>query len=386
MTIHLKYGGSTAARTMQCPAWHRLAEDVPREQDTSFADEGSLLHNCMEEIYDSDDIENPFEHASLMLKQGREFNGVHLEKDMVHEKLWPAITAVEKLIEDYDLEDWHCEPFVKMDSDMGGSIDMLGLSADFKTAVVADYKFGYNTVAVQGNKQARFYALCALIDDSTASWFDQVERIVLAIIQPNGDGDDLQIEEITLDDIDTFETSYLAAVEQSEEPTAQPKAGKECKYCPALAVCPVKTGEALQAARVSEIMADKLSEYLPIADQVIEWANKVKKMAHEQMELGVPVKGYKLVNKRATRVWTDKAAVEDKIRKAKKIKLEDGFDLKLKSPAQMEKKCKELGVKFEPYQEYISSVSSGTTLALESDKRPAALPVQGLEQLNEINK
>ena len=54
MATHLKFGGSTAARTMGCPAWQRLAEDVPLTLDggsNPAADEGTMLHNCMEEIY-----------------------------------------------------------------------------------------------------------------------------------------------------------------------------------------------------------------------------------------------------------------------------------------------------------------------------------------------
>ena len=73
------------------------------------------------------------------------------------------------------------------------------------------------------------------------------------------------------------------------------------------------------------------------------------------------------------------------MRKAKKIKLEQGFDYKLKSPAQLEKVCKELGVDFKQYDKLISKVTTGTTLALESDKRPASLPIAGLEQLNAMN-
>ena len=124
-----------------------------------------------------------------------------------------------------------------------------------------------------------------------------------------------------------------------------------------------------------------------MAAELEKWIAEVRKLALSQLELGTPIKGYKLVNKRASRVWNDQEAVEAKVRKAKKIKKEDAYDFKLKSVAQLQKVCEQKVVDFDKeYGQYVSSVSSGTTIAKESDKRPAALPVSGLAQLNAINE
>ena len=40
MTIHLPFGGSTAARTLGCPAWHRKSENLPRKPAGAAADDG----------------------------------------------------------------------------------------------------------------------------------------------------------------------------------------------------------------------------------------------------------------------------------------------------------------------------------------------------------
>ena len=52
MTHHFRYGGSTAARTIGCPAWQQLREKAPKRLHGSnpYADEGTMLHNCMEEF------------------------------------------------------------------------------------------------------------------------------------------------------------------------------------------------------------------------------------------------------------------------------------------------------------------------------------------------
>lgn len=395
MAQHLKHGGSVAARTIQCPAWIRLASEVPftlNGKNNAPADEGTMLHNCMEFLY-SDGLEdyNFSDHhklPDLVPHPVGEYNGQKLTQELIDTKLIPAKDALESLFELYELAEWKVEPFVKISDDMGGSIDFIGRSEDNKTVVIVDYKFGYVNVEVVENAQAQFYALAAATDPSTSDWFGpELENIVLAIIQPNGDGDDLQTWKTNLNQIDAFETEYLNAVEKTENPEALANSGPACKFCPAEAICPVKTGEAMRATRVNEITANKLSEYLPMVEELKSWIKSVEKMAHEQLELGAPIKGYKLVAKRATRVWNQPEIVEDKIRKAKKITLEDGFEYKLKSPAQIEKVCKTLGIDYlKQYAPLCSSVSSGTTIAKDSDKRSAVIPFAGLKQLNDMNK
>ena len=382
MLKHRKYGGSTARRTMNCPAWLQLSADVPKHEGKNApADQGTMLHNCMEAVY-SDAEPTPEE----LLKKGQHYNDEHLTQELIDTKLLPAIEAMEDLIETHDIDDYKTEPFVEIADDIGGSIDFIGISTDKKTVVIVDYKFGYVDVPAKDNDQLRFYALAAATDAHTRDWFDEVENIVLAIIQPNDSGNDLETDHITMEQLDAFESDYLTAVEKSEEANPTPVSGAHCKYCPAHAVCPVKTGLAIKASRITEIHTEKLAEYLPMAEELLTWAKEVQKLAHEQLELGTPIKGYKLVQKRATRVWNDIPAVEMKVRKAKKIKIEDGFTFTLKSPAQLEKVAKQLKVPFTQYDKFISAVSSGTTLAKEEDPRPAALPVAGLAQLNSMNE
>jgi len=71
----------------------------------------------------------------------------------------------------------------------------------------------------------------------------------------------------------------------------------------------------------------------------------------------------------------------DKVRKMRKVKIEEATDMKLKSPPQLEKVLKQKDVDFKQFEDYIVSVSSGTTIAPESDKRAALLPAGALEEL-----
>lgn len=387
MAKHVKFGGSTAARTMNCPAWLQLAEGMPQgrvEGSNPAADEGTLLHNCMEaHVMHGESFED-------MLDCGVRYKDQVLTKALIVNKLTPACEALESLESVYDITEFDCEPFVAMphSDEIGGSIDYIGISKDRKTVVIADYKFGYTPVEVRENEQLLFYAMCAQADPTTADLFDQCDQIVIAIIQPTEDPERavMNTQTIPLPALDAFRDKYLSSVKMSDMSVPPRSAGDHCRYCPALTVCPEKNGAALAALRLSPTNLDTLAEAMRMVGELEQWVKAVKTQAHEQLELGQAVDGFKLVHKRATRVWNDTEAVEDKIRKAKKIKLEDGFDVKLKSPAQLEKKCKELGVDFKQYTKYISAVSSGTTLVPESDKRPAVIPVQGLEELNKLNQ
>ena len=386
---HFTLGGSTAARLIACPAWPRLASELPKSDgggSSVFADEGTLLHNCMESIFDDDSKLDDLDYIQEMVDKEVSYAEQTLTQELADEKLIPALNAVYEVMEKYDVADWMVEPLVKYSEDIGGSIDLLMVSEDLKTVVVLDYKFGFHTVDPTHNAQLSFYALCANTDAKTVHYFDKVERLVFAVVQPNDDGDVLATWETDLVWLDRFEDTYLQAVTASEDPEVQPESGSHCKYCPAMAVCPAKTGVAMKAKRINELTTERLAEYLPMAAELEAWIKEVRKLALEQLELGVHIKGYKLVNKRASRVWNDQAAVEAKVRKAKKILIEEGFDFKLKSVAQLEKVCAAKGIKFDKeYGDLVSSVSSGVTIALESDKRPAAIPVTGLEQLNALN-
>ncbi len=392
---HLKFGGSTMGRTLQCPAWHYEASKMPeRNGSSSFADQGTLLHDCMEEYVKTGKT------FTNMLDEGRKYGNEELTQELITTKLKPAVDAVTEICSQklrimsdkifYASPTPHqtlVEPFVELiEGEAGGSIDLLAWSDDGKDVLILDYKFGFNKVSPVENPQALFYALCAAVDPSTAIMLEKAERLHLAIVQPTDNDDEPNYEVWTtpIDTLDDFEMAVYEAVDASNanEGTGH-QAGEYCKYCPAEATCPLKTGVAKNLMLLDNTKLDDLAEILTFADEMERFIKEARKLAHEQLELGQVVEGFKLVNKRASRKWNgqDLEAIREKISKARKLKLEDAYDMKLKSPAQFEKLCKEKSIDFKQYSNYISFVSSGTTLVPDSDKREAAMPVNAIEIL-----
>tara|TARA_R110002126_G_scaffold2114_5_gene12295 strand:+ start:149 stop:1309 length:1161 start_codon:yes stop_codon:yes gene_type:complete len=379
---HLTYGGSTMLRTLNCTAWVSEAAKMPPNDSSSvFADEGTLLHNCMEEIMGVEGLSIP-----QLVEAPAMYGSATLTQELVATKINPAQEAIHELAEEYGFDPYDknsvlVEPFVELIPDeSGGSIDMLAVSDDGKTVLVIDYKFGHNTVSAENNAQLLFYALCADVDPTTADMFKHAEKLVLAIVQPNADGDVLDVWETPIDVLDQFEVDVYGAIKASKENPVH-KAGTWCTYCPAVALCPLKTGVAEASKRLDPTQTANLSQALTMVPEIEAWIKAVNKLAYEQLESGVAIDGFKLVNKRASRVWSREDEIADKIRKMRKVPVSETFTTKIKSPAQMEKLFKEKGVDTSVLSDYITSVSSGTTVAKASDKRPDATPTRALQML-----
>jgi hypothetical protein len=89
------------------------------------------------------------------------------------------------------------------------------------------------------------------------------------------------------------------------------------------------------------------------------------------LEADVPVPGWKLVNKRATRQWANEDVADDVLSKV--ISKDELYVAKMISPAQAEKVLKKLGQQLP--DDLVVAVSSGSTLAREDDPRPAVVQI-----------
>ena len=106
------------------------------------------------------------------------------------------------------------------------------------------------------------------------------------------------------------------------------------------------------------------------ADAIEDYLRDLRALAFQMLENGQPLPGYKLVAKRGTRQWVDEQKVVEWVYKNK---IDGATDTKLKSPAQLEKVVKKFNMELP--SELVVSISSGSTLASESDPRPAVLQI-----------
>jgi hypothetical protein len=343
-------GGSTAKRVIACPASIELVAKMPPKPSSKYADEGTLLHDAISQILDC--------KATPESVIGMTYEGITLTQELYDDKIAVALAALDEIDPDKQME-FAVESSVNFGDllpGVFGSADLLGRIG--KKAIVLDWKFG-NGVAVEAteNYQGMFYAAAAMRTPETAWVFEDVEEIEIIIVQPPM----VKRWVTTPERIKAFELELIAAV---KGPRTKLESGEHCRWCAAKPTCPKVTGavdRALKTALV-RVDADQISEYLAQAELLEAWIDSVRVLAFDMLENDVRVPGFKLVAKRGTRQW-----VNDQV--AKDLLGDKAYESKLISVAQAEKL---IGKKNFP-ADLAVSVSSGSTLAAESDPRPAVL-------------
>jgi len=369
-------GGSSAGRVLQCPGSVMLAQQYP-STESDFAAEGTALHMAMDMIFsgvaqkDRDVI-------------GLTFNGYVITDDMFEEAIEPVLEHWDSLDKELGGIDFFSEKRVTFPyiADAFGTTDLIGTAKD--RTLVYDFKFGRGVaVSAEDNPQLKYYALAAMHTPETKGLFSDDKPVEVFIAQPRTkDGERFSRWMTTTRQLEAFGIELKQAVERGMEPDAPFNMGPYCRFCPAKIGCPLYQNQARDSLALSrDEMVERIAEWLPQADNLIELGTYLKDKAHELLEQGAVIPGFKLVNKRPSRNWTD----EDKALKYfARIGLPaaDRYVKKLVSPAQAEKALKAAGLPDELPKALVESKSSGTTLAPESDKRPAvAVAPDALKQL-----
>jgi hypothetical protein len=355
-------GGSTAKRVINCPGSVALCQKVPPKPSSKYADEGTLLHNVMAEMLGQD--------KPLRELIGTEFNGIFLTPELAGEKVLPALEALNEIDAEIRLE-FAVEEVVSFGEILPGvfgSCDLIGRIGD--RAVILDWKFGDGvSVEAEENPQLMFYAAAAIRTPKLEWVFDGAKDVECIIVQPPS----VKRWVASFDRIRQFERELVYAVKQSERPDAPLHTGDHCRWCAAKPICPLMTGAVDRALQqqIKELNASQLGEMLQRADVLEDWIRDLRGLALQVLESGNPVPGFKLVQKRATRKWVDEETAKAAL--AALLPITEVTETSLISPAQAEKKLKKLNLGLPEGQ--VVSVSSGTTLAPESDPRPAVLQI-----------
>lgn len=372
-------GGSTAAQRINCPGSYQLEKQAPKKESSQYADRGSMLHAAMELLVVADPQDGDTLDSLMLDLQGQNlgYKGHEITNELIMTKLYPAWAAWRDVREKYDLDDWFIEQKVSLEVVIEGAFGTADILAKDKEnrLHVLDWKFGDGiAVPVEGNYGAGFYAAAAMYDPDPEleEFCEDITGIVLHIVQPRAGFDEDPLQSWETDEewiealIDQAETSRDLAV--SDDPPY--KAGSWCTFCGGKALCPEhqRGAEMALSAQPKSMTAVDLGKYLLMADQLKGWIKSVYDLAQVEMEGGASVPGYKLVQKRATRKWTDEAEAEKRLKNAK-VKIADSHDRKLRSPAQIEK----LNPKRYKNRlaDLVESKSSGVTVVPDTDKRPA---------------
>jgi hypothetical protein len=367
MTLKHSYiGASSMKRGMKCPPSVFRSRGVP-SRSSPAAEEGTLHHEYLEKC-----LLGTLKLEDIPPGEGRDAVQIAVEyviDVMADEKVKPEHTFIEQRLACPEIH-----------PDLFGTGDVILYSEETRTLHVIDYKHGkgipVDVIDEDGpNVQLMYYGVGAT--HLPALEGVHIERIVLTIVQPRCAHSDGPIRSVVVSPKDLLlfarKLAVYATYGQNEHGSLNP--GEWCRFCPVAPSC-----EAL-ASKANEVAAgtftnhltdpERLAAALEKAPAIEAYLKAIREAAYTYVEQGGVLPGWKRVQKRATRRWRDEVETVE-ILKAGGLEEKEIFDLKLRSPAQIEKHLGKLGRS--AIKDLTVSESSGFTLVPESDPRPSVKP------------
>jgi hypothetical protein len=385
MTKHVLYGGSSAEIWRHCPGWAGLIQQVPRKPVGAAAHTGTAQHHVMERLLkDPDLVPEKFLGAKILTEGGDvELHQGHIAAIEIALEAWLDLLADYPLDVRFDGSDGldivsygepqvFSERFFRATDDQGGTVD--GLVVRAPRASFVDFKFGQYEVDAEG-WQNFWYMLCARAQHPEL--FEGVTEWESVIIQPAYDPA-IDRHVITTADLDRMALETSAAILKSKQPNPDFIEGDWCRWCNAKLVCPAKTQRLDTLTAPNHILdLHEVERQLMKLREWRKWEEEAEQRLLHELEHGWQGELFKLVGKRAIRKWSNEADVIGLLKK-KRIPAKDYMrPAELRSPASMEE---EGFLTRGEVKTLANPVSSGVTIAVMSDKRPAILPRAALAE------
>lgn len=345
--LHALLSASSSKQWLNCPPSARLQEGFPNES-SSYAEEGTFAHSVCEYKV------KKYLHERVSRPQSEEWYTEEIDQitDVYAEFV---ISIIEQMKRN------GCEPLVLVEERVDyshiapsgfGTADMLIIGKDENgkgLLHICDFKTGQGVfVDANHNSQMMLYALGGL---AAYGYIYEIETVRMSIIQPRLDN--ISTYEATREELEAWGESIKATAKLAYEGKGEQKAGDWCRFCRAKPVCKACRDEALALCREefldldagafsedaraspdveteeSDITApyapdlsapafkqpglvsmDELVAVLPTLNRISSWIEAVfAYISSEAINHGVPIKGYKVVEGRSKRVFTDTKAV-----------------------------------------------------------------------------
>lgn len=372
MSEHALLSASAAERWLRCPPSVRLTEHLP-DKDSEFSAKGTLAHAIAELKLQK--------YATPM--SARAYNAAlkKLQSDPLYEQAMMANTDlylehIKGIVTGYpptQRPNMHIERRVQyghVAPEGFGTADCIVVGAG--ALHIIDYKNGAGVrVEVHDNPQLKLYALGALREFGL---LHTIERVHLHIVQPNNGG--ISSWSTTPAELNAWADEIRPAAQAAFDGEGECSAGEWCRFCKVFVSCPAQRQnfslfEDLTKARPdpAELPPDEIGDLLARVPVVAEWMNKLREFALAQILAGAEIPGWKSVEGRSNRAWTDQEG-------AFRALVAGGIDEALlyeRKPLTLTAVETAIGKKTfaELAAAFVKRPAGAPTLAPEADKRPA---------------
>ena len=362
MSDHALLSPSASSRWTKCPPSARLCEGI-EDKTSIFAEEGTEAHTLCEyklnkelglEVqspipslqYYTEEMDNCAEdYAAFVLE-------IYLkEKDAGKD---PLIFTEQKL----DIS--------KYAPECSGTGDCI-IIAD-KSLHVIDFKYGQGVlVSAEQNTQMMLYALGAL--EMFGSLYE-VTEVSMTVFQPrlaNISTFSLSTQELC----DWAQRDLIPQAELAFKGEGEFKSGSHCRFCKVKETCRKRAEENLALARYDFakpvlLRDEEIAEILTQAEELASWVSDIKAYALSILSKGGKLTGFKLVEGRSVRKYTDEESVAQAVKEA-------GYDPYEHKVLGITAMTGLLGRSHfqEILSPFVCKPKGKPTLVPESDKRPA---------------
>ena len=399
--IHALLSASSSKQWLHCTPSARLQEQFPNESSV-YAAEGTFAHEVCEykvKKYMKERVKRP-QSEEYYTEEIDQITDVYAEF---------VISVIEEMKRN------GCEPLVMVEEKVDyshiapsgfGTADMLIIGRDENgkgVLHIADFKTGQGVfVDADHNSQMMLYALGGL---AAYGYIYDIEIVRMSIIQPRLDN--ISTFECTREELESWGESIRETAKLAYEGKGEQMPGDWCRFCRAKPVCKACKDEALSLCREEFIDLDEgalsdeesvsskvdmsepvfkqpglipiseLAQLLPTLNRISSWIESVFAfISSEAINHGVPIPGYKVVEGRSKRVFTDTKGVVD-------TALANGYtDLYKKQLITLTEFEKMMGKKkfAELLGKYVTKPPGKLSLVPESDPREAVVLNNSLEQ------
>lgn len=343
---HALLSASAAHRWMVCTAAPLFEEQFPAST-SPYAEEGTLAHSVCELTA------RKYFTAMPTRKYNAELAALKEKPRWKDEMLHTADAYVQYLKEKsfsfeqmphvafetrVDLREWIPEGF--------GTCDCIMIGGD--TLHITDYKHGQGVaVSAIGNPQMRLYALGAL-SHYRPVFGARIKRISMAIVQPRIT-EEVKEDVMTVEELLDWGAEVKTIAEKAHSGKGEFVPGEHCKFCRGKNVCRARAlqNTALEefkncvtpakANGVNPILTDaEIGDLITRGAFLVDWYNDLRDYALAAILDGKTIPGYKVVEGRSNRAFSDADAAINRMVKAGYDKA-ILFDYKAKSLSELEK-------------------------------------------------
>lgn len=304
---HALLSPSASRRWLECPPSVRLTE-LMEDKPSAYADEGTLAHSIAEGKLKSHlgYAENPIKCEDALMDEYTDDYVAFVDEQM--SVLENPSAYVEQRVD--------CSKYVP---ECFGTCDALIISDG--VLHICDLKYGTGVkVDAVGNDQLRIYALGAL---EMFSCLYDISTVRMSIFQPRLSHCDTW--ELPIDELLKWADEVLVpAAKLAWNGEGEFKAGDHCRFCKAKSNCRKRAEFNLELAHYdfeppATLDNIEIAAILAKADELVSWVTDVKEYALRQALSGVTYDGFKVVEGRSNRKYTDENAVVETVKAA-------GFD------------------------------------------------------------